>query len=283
MPEALAPESVSAPAAVAPAPVAPAPVAQPTSEVSTTAAEPSAPAPAAEPPRVFTQEDIDKIVTKRLSKAQRSWERERQQLLDGILSTKRGEVPQAPQGAAPADEGRPDPAKFSDFQSYMQAEVAYGVKQQLAGLREATTAAEQRNVETQRREILAQGVRKQFEAGVEKYSDFEDIVSDPELPITQAMAEVLAESEVGADLAYYLGKNPKEAERIARLPAISAARELGKLEAKLPTLAAPAVSKAPPPVTPAKGAAGGEKDPSQMTDAEFSAWRQKQIKARQGR
>lgn len=277
-PETLAPESVSAPAAATPAPAA-----QPTSEVSTNAATSSALTPAAEPSRVFTQEDVDKIITKRLSKAQRSWERERQQLLDGILSTKRGEVPQAPQGAAPADEGRPDPAKFSDFQSYMQAEVAYGVKQQLAGLQQATTAAEQRNVETQRREILAQGVQKQFEAGVEKYSDFEDIVSDPDLPITQAMAEVLAESEIGADLAYYLGKNPKEAARIARLPAISAARELGKLEAKLPTLAAPAVSKAPPPVTPAKGAAGGEKDPSQMTDAEFNAWRQRQIKARQGR
>lgn len=278
MPEALTPESV--PASVA---AAPAPVAQSTPEVSINAVEAPTPAPAAEPPRVFTQEDIDKIVTKRLSKAQRSWERERQQLLDGILSTKRGEIPQAPQGVAPADEGRPDPAKFSDFQAYVQAEIAHGVKQQLAGLQQATTAAEQRNVEVQRHAILAQGVQKQFEAGVEKYSDFEDIVSDPDLPITQAMAEVLAESEVGADLAYYLGKNPKEAARIARLPAISAARELGKLEAKLPTLAAPAVSKAPPPVTPTKGAAGGEKDPSQMTDAEFNAWRQKQIKARQGR
>lgn len=273
MPEALAPESV---------PVAPAATPEP-SATPTEITPPAEPTTPPEPPRTFTQEDVDKIITKRLSKAQRSWERERKQLLDGIIATKRGDTPQAPQGAAPVDEGRPDPAKFTDFQSYMQAEVAYGVKQKLAELQRDSAAQGQQAIEAQRRQILAQGVQKQFEAGVEKYSDFEELVSDPDLPITQAMAEVLAESDVGADLAYYLAKNPKEAERIARLPAVSAARELGKLEAKLPTLTAPAVSKAPPPVTPTKGAAGGEKDPSQMTDAEFNAWRQKQIKARTGR
>lgn len=273
MPEALAPESV---------PVAPAAAPEPsiTPPEITPPAEPTTPP---EPPRVFSQEDVDKIVTKRLSKAQRSWERERQQLLDGIIATKRGDTSQAPQGAVPVDEGRPDPAKFSDFQSYVQAEIAYGVQQKLEVLQRNSAMQGQQAVEAQRRQILAQGVQKQFEAGVEKYSDFEELVSDPDLPITQAMAEVMAESDVGADLAYYLAKNPKEAERIARMPAISAARELGKLEAKLPTLAASSVSKAPPPVTPAKGAAGGEKNPKDMTDAEFNAWRQKQIKARTGR
>lgn len=253
------------------------------SEVTPQPTEVPTPTPAPEPSRVFTQDDVDKIITKRLSKAQRSWERERQQLLDGIIATKRGDPPQAQHGATPASEGRPDPAQFTDFQAYVQAEIAYGVSQKLEALQRNSAEQGQQAMETQRRQILAQGVQKQFEAGASKYSDFEELVGDPDLPITQAMAEVMAESDVGADLAYYLAKNPKEAARIARLSAVGAARELGKLEAKLPTLAAPAVSKAPPPVAPVKGAAGGEKDPSQMTDAEFNAWRQKQIKARTGR
>jgi hypothetical protein len=52
-------------------------------------------------------------------------------------------------------------------------------------------------------------------------------------------------------VAYYLGSNPKEAERIARLPAILQAKEIGKIESKLAS--SPPVKKstaAPQPISP---------------------------------
>jgi len=48
-------------------------------------------------------------------------------------------------------------------------------------------------------------------------------------PITNVMAESIQNSEIGPDVAYYLGTNIKEAERIARLSPILQAKEIGKM------------------------------------------------------
>ncbi len=73
-------------------------------------------------------------------------------------------------------------------------------------------------------------------------------------PINDAMASVIQESEFGPQIAYHLGKpeNRAEAERIAQLDPVRAAREIGRLEATFNKPAPapapkPAVSKAPPP------------------------------------
>ena len=89
------------------------------------------------------------------------------------------------------------------------------------------------------------------------------------------------EAENAEDVAYYLGKNPKEAERIVSLPTLSQVREIGKLEAKL--LAEPAKpktpSKAPAPITPLTGAAPVTTDVPSEND-EIGTWikrRSKQV------
>ena len=67
------------------------------------------------------------------------------------------------------------------------------------------------------------------------------------------MAAVIREAEKGPDIAYFLGSNPKEAERISRLSPFLQAKEIGRLEAKL--LADPPVRKtssAPAPIRPIK-------------------------------
>ena len=65
------------------------------------------------------------------------------------------------------------------------------------------------------------------------------------------MAETIRASEAGPDVAYYLGSNPKEADRISRLTPYLQAKELGKIEVKLAT--DPPVKKtssAPAPIAP---------------------------------
>lgn len=84
-----------------------------------------------------------------------------------------------------------------------------------------------------------------FSKSVEDYSE---VVTDPSLSITQVMADVAMEMDNGPEVLYYLGKNPSLADEIARLSPLSAARELGRIEAKLLTKAAgEKVSKAPAP------------------------------------
>jgi len=62
------------------------------------------------------------------------------------------------------------------------------------------------------------------------------------------MADVAMDMENGPEVLYYLGKNPALADEIARLSPLSAARELGRIEAKLLNKPeAEKVSKAPAP------------------------------------
>jgi hypothetical protein len=76
---------------------------------------------------------------------------------------------------------------------------------------------------------------------------------DPTLPVSPAMASVIRESDVAPKLVRYLVDNRKEASRIAKLGPMAAARELGKIEAKVtappPKVEKPkTVSQAPEPI-----------------------------------
>ena len=86
---------------------------------------------------------------------------------------------------------------------------------------------------------------------MDKYDDFEQVVKNPNLPISDAMAEAIKASEVGPDVAYYLGTNIKEAARIAKLSPLLQAKEIGKIEGKLadnPTIKK--TTSAPAPISP---------------------------------
>lgn len=128
--------------------------------------------------------------------------------------------------------------------------------------------------------------RQTFEARAESVADRMPDLREKfySVPCSEFAADFIAESDRGAELAYFLGSNPHEAQRIASLPDTRQAIELTRLEAKLS--AAPQVRKisqapTPPPMVGGGTAAPGPKDPAEMTDAEYSAWyAERQKKAR---
>ena len=176
-------------------------------------------------------------------------------------------------------EGEPKLEQFDfDPEKYGVAREAWG-KTQAGKEFEAKQRAEVGNRERQR---LISGWEEKVERGLEKYDDFESVVGElqPNSPLVAAVME----AENGEDIAHYLGKNPKEATRIAALSPLSQIREIGKLEQKL--LAEPVKpkvpSKAPAPITPLVGAAATVTDvPSESDD--YPMWfkkRQKQVHSR---
>lgn len=178
-----------------------------------------------QPAKSFSQEEVDALIAKRLAKEQRKWERKIQQ-------------PATP--PAPAAREVPPADQFESVEAYAQA---------LAEKR-AAELVQQREVQQQQAQVLASHGERE-EAARDRYDDYEDVVYNPRLPITPIMAQTIQASDAGPDVAYYLGSNPKEAERIARLPAIAQAKEIGKLEAKIAS--APPVKKttsAPTPISP---------------------------------
>ena len=198
-------------------------------QVVTATPEPEVKAPElpVETPKTFTQEDLDAAIGKRLAIAQRKWEREQAQRQAETQLLK------APVAVPPADQ-------FESPEAYAEA-LALQKAEELVAQREAA----------KRQTQVLDSYHEREEDARSKYDDFEQVAYNRAVPITQTMAEAIRESEVGPDVAYYLGTNIDEASRISKLSIASQAREIGKIEAKL--AAAPPVKKtssAPAPITP---------------------------------
>jgi hypothetical protein len=204
---------------------APAPEQAPTAEPA--AATDASPEPTpTEASKTFTQEELDAIVGKRLAREQRKWEREQAQKF------------KAPPPAPPSEPLKPD--NFADAQAYADALAERKAQELLA----------KRDAEAERAATLDAYQDREEEAR-NKYDDFEQVAYNPKLPVTETMAQTIQASEIGPDVIYYLGSNPKEAERIARLSPLLQAREIGKIEAKMAANPpAKKTSTAPAPIAP---------------------------------
>jgi len=141
---------------------------------------------------------------------------------------------------------------------------------------------EEQSFEASSRKISSfRGREAEFSKDVD---DYHDVVTDPRLNINQTMADVATDMENGPEVLYYLGKNPDIADEISRLPPLSAARELGRIEAKvLNKESGKTVSEAPKP-TPKIAAveASTKLNPSKgesdkMTDSDWMKRRTKQV------
>ncbi len=173
--------------------------------------------------------------------------------------------------------GEPKLADFDfDPEKYAQAKAEFAARQ----TEQKLTAKQQEAQQKQFRQQLTSGWEEKVDGAEDKYPDFAQIVGEltPDTPFTAAIFE----ADNGPDIAYYLGKHPKEAQRIAGLHPMSQIREIGKLEAKLALEPEKpkAPSKAPAPVATLSGTSPAE--PKSISDPnlpfkEFLKMRNKQL------
>lgn len=209
-----------------------------------------------EPPKTFTQAEVDAMVQKRLLKEERRVHRKVEQQL-------------REQQQAKALEVAPKRDEFRDDDAYLQAQIEH-----LAERKAAQKVAEREKA--QQIERVSEAFTEKAEKAKERYADFDVVVGNPALPINEGMAEFIADSDAGPDLAYFLGKNPFKAAEIASLSPIKAARELTKLEAELAARPKATPSKAPEPISPVgvRGKASSSSLPSDSDDIE--TWMRKE-------
>jgi len=206
------------------------------------------------PARTFTQEELDAAISKRLAREQRKWEREQ------AARVTAAQVPQTPKELPPADQ-------FESPEAYVEALAAKKAEELVA-----------RREQTQRQRELVSAYENRVEADLERYPDFDQVAYSQNHPVTAVMAEAIQSSEVGPDVAYWLGSNPKEAVRIAQLSPTLQAKEIGVIEARL--VASPPVRKttsAPAPITPVNARASGAPvydttDPRAVKSLSTSEW-----------
>jgi len=239
------------------------------------AAEAAAAEAAAKEPEKLTPEQEEKQgkrrYERRLDKAykQRAEAQARADFLEKQLAEMKPKVT--------ADEGTPKIENYDDIEKYAEAREKYASDKATKKFQDDQAA--RTNQQAQARLVAA------WEAKVAKadakYDDWDDIVGEIK-PTTHFITAIMG-AENGEDIAYYLGKNVKEAERIAQLDTVSQIREIGKLEAKLAAepVKVKTVSKAPEPIKPVGGSSGNlGKKMSDMSQLEFEKHRRSVIAAR---
>ena len=189
------------------------------------------------------------------------------------LAARRQKIEEAAQSSQP-----PKESDFADYNDYLMAAGAYHAarawdERQTREVDEQISAHDERlrQVELRRNQEIAQEWVTQVQEAKSRYADFEEVAFTA--PITDDMAQMIATSESGADVAYYLGQNRQEAERIARMPPLEAARALGTIEARLSLPKPKTTSETPDPIEPVTPKASAGKDPSKMSMAEYRKWR----------
>ena len=187
---------------------------------------------------------------------------------------------QQPQQAQPAQQAQqpsqaPKLEQYNSIEEYLDALADHKASQKFDHLAKEREAKESQTRQQQEVAKLHESYTKQTEQARQAYGDFDDVVQDPDLPISQAMAEAIMRSTNGADVAYYLGKNPDQAARIASLDPFSAAVEIGRIAATVVRPQPRKASSAPPPIQPVGARATPVTDPAKWSDAEWYAQRNK--------
>lgn len=216
---------------------------------------------------------IGKLIGK-LSQA----EQEREYWRDQALRTQKPE----PTLEKKADtSGKPKAEDYESHNEYLEAFVDWKAEQKLSArdlkLKETQVKSEQDKIVESYREKL--GAFKQTKP------DYDEVMEEvDDIPLSFAVKEILLNSD--PELAYELAKDRVELDRICKLPAIQAARELGKFEARLvkDPEQKPKTTKAPAPIKPVKSASSGSvkksiHDPN-LSQREYERLREEQIAQR---
>lgn len=153
-----------------------------------------------------------------------------------------------------AAEGKPESKNFETYEAYVEALTDWKLDQKEVAKTKAAADAKAAD----EAKSSAQKWNEQLKDARSRYDDFDEVAL-ADAPISQAVHDAIVGSENGADLAYFLGQNPAERERINALKPVAAHVALGKILASLETSAEseeapveqkPKVSKAPAPIRP---------------------------------
>jgi site-specific DNA-cytosine methylase len=211
-------------------------------------------------------------------------------LLELLNAQKQTQQPQQPvtQGN---DDPKPNLANFQDYDEYMSAHAAWTARNEYRRIRTEETKAEQarqfaaqQQQQKQSQEKYVSEVASSWAAvskrGEERFPDFEEkVFGIPAEHMPATIAEAIATSPVGDEVAYYLGTHREIIKQIAAMSPINQIKEIAKLEIRA---GKSAQSNAPTPITPVQG--GAINDALNDTDS-FAEWERKreaQIKKRRG-
>jgi hypothetical protein len=166
---------------------------------------------------------------------------------------------------------QPEPENLEDLS--ISEQVKHGVQRNGA-------EQQKQQLEAQKQQVIAEHKAQVWEAKkqekAEVYTDFDQVMASTAQTFklspqnTAELMQFIGDSDVGVDLAYYLAKNPHEANALENLGTMAKATKLMKLELKLEnqqqTQPTKPITKAKQPISKTKGSATATKSASNTRD-----------------
>lgn len=132
-------------------------------------------------------------------------------------------------------DGPPDPNAYQENpQEYWRLLARYEARQELQEVVRQAQEQQTQQMQARQAQEVASRIDALVAAGNAKYRDFDSVINAGLGPfLNPSLKEAIADSEAGADVSYWLGKNPGEAARISQLPEKAMVREITKLESRV--------------------------------------------------
>jgi hypothetical protein len=143
-----------------------------------------------------------------------------------------------------------DPSDYS-------AQTTHDMKRAVKEERLDQTEEDMKFLRHQTHQIRKATFAAKVEAVRDRIPDIDTALSSfAKLTITNDMADLIADSEKAAEIAYYLAKNPQEAEALAMMPPHAMGRAIGQIESRVSAPVRNRLSQAPAPVQTVSGGSG---------------------------
>ncbi len=193
---------------------------------------------------------------------------------------------QEPVKAKVSSNDKPKEDQFETHAEYVEALTDWKVEQKL---KSEKAEAEKSELQTQfQKQVKAHNERLQ--AFRETVDDFDEVIEDvAHVQIPVAVEDLILDSDLGPAVMYELAKDPEELERVCKLSPMRAAREIGKIEARIKASEKPETkeakkTKAPPPIKPVGSSAASSVKKSiydtNLSQREFEKLREEQLAKR---
>lgn len=172
------------------------------------------------------------------------------------------------------EDPKPKREQFTDAFEYAEKLTDWTVRQKLKERDDAEASERSKRQEEQKistwNEKLNQ-TRKDI-------PDYDEKIANSQVLVSNEVRDAILESDVGPKILLHLAENPDEAEKISKMTVGNAYKAIGRLESKImdkpkeevkpepKTEAKIEVSKAPPPISPLKGASAPVDSASKFTD-----------------
>lgn len=186
-------------------------------------------------------------------------------------------------GKTPTDDKEPRRDDFEDLESFNRALAKHIATQTVKETIESEKKTQREATARQDQAKRAETWDTHVETVSDKYDDGADVVEHfmQGVELSNIALEAIIGSDVGGELAYFLGKNEKEAERISKLNPVRQVIEIGKLVAEIAAKPVKKASSAPAPIKPVGNTgASSQKKLSEMDYDEFEKARRARIALR---